>query len=248
MLLLTISRHTSHWAVPKELKQLQLKTIETYLSDDSRKRSGKLRTAYEIAKDPSEWEESLKNSYMEVDEEEEEEEADEEEDMLAEEGDRPVASSAASKKRKRAANEASSADAKKGAAGKKAPASRGKKESAAKKRKVSWGEARLAGRLSRFLFPRPARRFWRVHRSSLTLGSCYLPFTTIPPWLYSLVAPLPRRNVLYDGVVRPWDRPTISQTRRRGAQLQSQAARRPPPEPLLPMARKRRRRAPRAQR
>jgi len=106
-----------HWAIPKEMKYLAPKDIEAYLSDTSKK-NGKLRKSYEIAKDPSEWEEQIKKGVPAGGEDVDEEE-DEDVDMLDEDGE------GKSKKRKRAA------------ATKKEPAAKKeKKEPAAKKRKT----------------------------------------------------------------------------------------------------------------
>ena len=115
----------------KDLKPLAMKSIEAFLSDTGKK-SGKLRQSYEIAKDPSEWEESIKNGAIGgMGDDEEDEDEDEDIDMLAEDGE--VRSSKAGQKRKRASDVAVPKEKKE----KKEPASKKeKKEPVSKKRKV----------------------------------------------------------------------------------------------------------------
>lgn len=120
------------WAYPKELRQLTHKIIDAYLSDGSKKKQGKLRQGYEIAKDPSQWEaeQAKKDAAAEQESEEDGEEEHEDVDMLDEDAD---GKNAAGKKRKRtgAADKDSKA-----AKAKKESAPKAKKEPAAKKRKT----------------------------------------------------------------------------------------------------------------
>ena len=67
------------------MKYLAPKDIEAYLSDTSKK-NGKLRKSYEIATDPSEWEEQIKKGVPAGGEDVDEEE-DEDVDMLDEDGE-----------------------------------------------------------------------------------------------------------------------------------------------------------------
>ena len=159
----------SIWAYTKELKPLAPKTIDAFLSDTGKK-SGKLKTGYEIARDPSAWEaEQAEKDKAAAEAEgaesagdnEGEDEDDEDVDMLAEDGEEKPS---AAKKRKRAAGNGedkpakapkkdTAAKGKKAAADKekKAPASKAKKEPATKKRKVSSDRRRLpAGNLPKF--------------------------------------------------------------------------------------------------
>ena len=113
---------------------LPLKTIEAFLSDTGKK-SGKLRHSYEIAKDPSEWEESIKKGLIgKGEEEEDEDEEDEDIDMLAEDGE--VKPTKASKKRKRTSDAATTKEKKEKKDKKEPAAKKEKKEPIAKKRKV----------------------------------------------------------------------------------------------------------------
>lgn len=145
------------WAYTKELKPLAPKTIDAFLSDTGKK-SGKLKTGYEIARDPSAWEAEqaekdkaaaeAEGAESAGDDDDGEDEDDEDVDMLAEDGEEKPS---AAKKRKRAAGNgddkpakapkkdtAAAAKGKKAAADKekKAPASKAKKEPATKKRKT----------------------------------------------------------------------------------------------------------------
>lgn len=112
----------SHWANLKELKPLPEKAIKAYLEEPSHKK-GKLRTGYETALDPTEWEEKISKQGvaggMAIDEEDGGDEVDEDVDMLDEDGGEETGSK--TKKRKRATGAA--------AAEKKEPK---KKETAAK--------------------------------------------------------------------------------------------------------------------
>lgn len=120
----------SVWAYPKELRQLTHKIIDAYLSEDSKKKQGKLRQGYEIAKDPSEWEaEQAKKDAAAQKQETEDDEQEEDVDMLDDEAD---GKPAAGKKRKRTASEKEP----KAAKAKKEAAPKAKKEPATKKRKV----------------------------------------------------------------------------------------------------------------
>ncbi|KAK9899145.1 hypothetical protein P389DRAFT_209153 [Cystobasidium minutum MCA 4210] len=114
------------WAYPKELRQLTHKIIDAYLSDGSKKKLGKLRQGYEIAKDPSEWEaeqEKKDAAAKKAAEEPEEEDV----DML--DDDAADSKNAAGKKRKRTASD-------KEPKAKKETAAKAKKEPAPKKRKT----------------------------------------------------------------------------------------------------------------
>lgn len=117
-------RVNSAWISPKETKLLPAKAIDAYLSDSSKK-NGKLKEAYTIAKDSSEWEvdQEKRRANGEFDHVDDD---DEDVDMLDEDGEEKPAGS---KKRKRSAA---------GDKKTKEPASKAKKESgaAAKKRKV----------------------------------------------------------------------------------------------------------------
>lgn len=116
---------SSAWAYPKELRQLTHKAIDIYLSDD-KKKQGKLRQGYEIAKDPSSWEaEQAEKDAAKL--EAAQQQPEEDVDML--EDDAADGKAAGAKKRKRAAGD-------KEPKAKKEPASKAKKEPAAKKRKV----------------------------------------------------------------------------------------------------------------
>lgn len=116
----------SVWAYPKELRQLTHKIIDAYLSDNSKKKQGKLRQGYEIAKDPSEWEAEQEKKDAAANVQHDEEEPEEDVDMLADDGG---AAGGAGKKRKRTASD-------KEPKAKKEAAPKAKKEPAPKKRKV----------------------------------------------------------------------------------------------------------------
>ena len=69
------------WATPKDLSLLSNDEIESFLNDGSKKRDGQLREGYQIALNPTEWEELQDKALAEYNEaDEQEEEADELED------------------------------------------------------------------------------------------------------------------------------------------------------------------------
>jgi len=86
---------TSAWLVAKDLSKLQTHEIEAYIGEPY-KRSGDLLTGYQIALDPTKWEQERQASLLEA----EEEIANDEIDQLATE-DEDGEASTKSKKRKR---------------------------------------------------------------------------------------------------------------------------------------------------
>lgn len=112
------------WISPKETKALSSKSIDAYLSDTGKK-NGKLKDAYKIAKDPTEWEADQEKKRANGDFDVQDDDEDEDVDMLDEDGEEKPTGS---KKRKRSA----AADKKT----KEPAAPKAKKETAAKKRKV----------------------------------------------------------------------------------------------------------------